>query len=203
MTAAQPDQHRLLRVGRRFCRAREGGYAVEFAIVGSLFVILTLVICQYAMIFLARDSIALALQQATRTLLTGSFQQGNAGSTNQAQILQNLRATICGVNLESRSWFFRCSDLKLDVRVAGSFSASGSGGAVVDSATQDWAAGFGSTYACPGPKSIAVVRAAVKYPLFVRSLGFGLSVFADGSALVQSAAVFRVEPYQSGSGGAC
>lgn len=190
-------------IAHGFCRNTRGAYAIEFAFAGSLFIVLSLVICQYAMIYLARESLALALQQATRTLLTGSFQQSNAGLMDQNQILQNLRAVICGSTQDSRNWMFRCSDLKLDVRIANSFSSSSSSTSPVDSSTGTWAAGFGSTYSCPGPKSIAVVRAAVKYPLFARGLSFGLSAFTDGSALLQSSAVFRVEPYQSGSGSAC
>lgn len=190
-----------MRTLRRFSRESGGAYTVEFAIVGSLFIILALVLCQYAMVYLARDSLALALQQATRSLLTGTFQQSNAGSTDQVQILRNLQASICGQNLDSHDWMFRCTDLKLDVRVASSFTSSSASASAVTAG--NWAAGFGSTYACPGPKSIAVVRAAVKYPLFARGLSFGLAAFSDGSALLQAAAVFRVEPYQSGSGSAC
>lgn len=203
MSVARLHRRRIHSVAQSFCLNAHGAYAVEFAFAGSLFIVLSLIICQYAMIYLARESLALALQQATRTLLTGSFQQSNAGSTDQNQILQNLRAVICGSTQDSRNWMFRCGDLKLDVRVANSFSASSSTSSPVDSSTGTWAAGFGSTYSCPGPKSIAVVRAAVKYPLFARAFSFGLSAFTDGSALLQSAAVFRVEPYQSGSGSAC
>lgn len=190
-------------LAHRFLQNTDGAYTVEFAVTGSLFIVLTLIICQYAMVYMARESLTLALDQATRTLLTGNFQQSNAGSTNQAQILQNLRTAVCGSTQNYRNYMFRCSDIVLDVRVASSFSTSSSYPSPVDSSTGTWASGFGTTYSCPGPKSIAVVRAALKYPVFSRSLSFGLSAFNDGSALLQSAAVFRVEPYQSGSGSAC
>ncbi|MCJ2085266.1 pilus assembly protein [Methylobacterium sp. E-005] len=203
MSVARQHRRRFRSVAQRLRHDANGAYAVEFAFAGSLFIVVSLVLCQYAMVYMARESLTLALDQAVRTLLTGVFQQSNAGSTNQTQILQNLKAVVCGPTPTFRNYLFRCSDIVLDVRVASSFSASSGNASPVDGSTGTWAAGFGTTYSCPGPKSIAVVRAAVKYPLFARGLSFGLSAFTDGSALLQSAAVFRIEPYQSGSGSAC
>lgn len=118
-------------------------------------------------------------------------------------VLQNLKANICGATMDSHSWMFSCANLKIDVRSVTSFSAGSASFSAVDSNTKTWAADFGTTYSCPGPRSIAVIRAAVKYPLFAPLLNLGLAAFADGSALLQSAEVFKVEPYQSGSGSAC
>lgn len=200
-----PRPHPRSRAGlaRRFARDTGGAYAVEFAFAGGLFIVLTLVLVQYALVYLARDSLALALQQATRSLLTGTFQTANAGNTDQAQILRNLRATICGQTNNAKAWMFDCANLKLEIGVASSFATSGGGGAAPIDASGAWSPTYGTTYICPGPRSVAVLRAAVKYPVFARGLSFGLSDFADGSALLQAAAVFRVEPYQSSSGSNC
>jgi Flp pilus assembly protein TadG len=202
MTPLGPRPAPLAVLGR-FATAEEGGHAVEFALVSGVFVTLILAVCQYALVYMARDSLELALQQAVRTVMTGAFQQANAGLTDQAQILRNLQATICGPNLDSHNWMFNCATLKLDLRSAGSFATTGGASSAVDAGSGTWASDFGTTYSCPGPQSVAVLRAAVKYPVFAPGLRLGLGTFADGSALVQAAAVFRVEPYQSGTGTSC
>lgn len=188
---------------RRFAHDGRGAYAVEFAIVSGLFIIVVIGLFQFMLVFLARDSLDAALQTASRNLLTGSFQQANAGSKDQAQILGNLRALMCGTESTTRAIAFACSDMKVDVGVTGSFASSPGSGSAVDGGTGSWSSGFGTTYICPSPASIAVVRAAVKLPLLARGLAFGLSAFSDGSMLLQSATVFRVEQYQSGTSSAC
>lgn len=182
---------------RGFAADQSGAYAVEFAIISSMLVVLIIGMMQFAMVFLARDSLDTALQDAARPILTGAFQQDTAGSTDKAVILSKLRTSMCGSGAKSSVLTLDCSNLKVDVSVVSAFSGATSASAVDGSG--GWAKGFGSNYSCPSPKSIAVIRAALKYPLFVRALAFGLTSFADGAALIQSSVVFRVEQYQSGS----
>ncbi|MEH3119091.1 MAG: pilus assembly protein [Methylorubrum populi] len=187
---------------RRFSRDEGGVYAVEFAFFGTLLVILVMVLLQYAIVFLARQNLDNAMQVAKRSLLTGNFQKANAGSTDQAKILSAFRAQMCGTSA-ALAIFYTCDNLKVDVQVSGTFNPSSSSGSAVDGSTGDWTKGFGTTYVCPSPQSIAVVRAAVKLPLFVPMFNLGFPGFSGNAALLQSAAVFRVEPYQGGSAGTC
>lgn len=188
---------------RRFVRDDQGAYAVEFGLISGVFIATVVALLQFMLVFLARDSLDAALQAASRTVLTGSFQQANAGSKDQATILANLKALMCGGSTAPSAVIFNCADLKVDVNVASSFASSSSSSSAVDSNTGNWSPSFGTNYSCPSPSSIAVIRAAVRYPVLARALAFGLSDFADGSILLQAATVFRVEQYQSGSSSAC
>ncbi|MFC3693263.1 TadE/TadG family type IV pilus assembly protein [Chenggangzhangella methanolivorans] len=182
---------------RSFARSRDGSYAVEFAIISSLLVVLVIGLVQFAMIFLARNSLEASLQTASRSVLTGSFQTDNADAKDAATILANLRSSMCGSGAKASVLSLSCANMKVDVSVVSAFAGAQSGSAL--DASGGWAKNFGTSYACPGPRSIAVIRAALKYPLFVRALSFGLSSFSDGAALIQSSVVFRVEQYQSGA----
>lgn len=189
---------------RRFRRDEGGAYAIEFAFFGSLLVGLILILIQYGIVLLARQKLETALQTATRSLLTGSFQNDNIKSTDQAAILANMRNLMCGGS-QSPGVFFKCENLKVDVQVSGNYNNSSLWNAsAVDPSSGDWAKGFGTGYKCPSARSIAIVRAAVKVPLLTPLfLKLGIDSFSDGAALLQSASVFRVEPYQSSNPAAC
>lgn len=187
---------------RRFAVDDRGSYAVEFGIISATFIVTVVVLFQFMLIFIARDSLETMLQAATRSLLTGTFQQANSGAKDPAQVLTKLKALMCGAATTPGLITFPCNDMKVDVSVSSTF-ASSTNASAVDSGTQNWSSSFGSNYTCPTPSSIAIVRVAVKYPVLARALSFGLGDFSDGAILLQSAAVFRVEQYQSGSGKTC
>lgn len=188
---------------RRFRRDEGGAYAIEFAFFGSLLLALMLVLMQYTVVLLARQNLETALQTATRSLLTGSFQNDNIKSTDQAAILANMRNLMCGGS-PSPAVFFKCENLKVDVQVSGTYNNNLWNTSAVDTGSGDWSKGFGTGYKCPSARSIAIVRAAVKVPLLTPLfLKLGIDSFSDGAALLQSASVFRVEPYQSSNPAAC
>lgn len=183
---------------RRFQRDESGATAIEFAFFGTLMLILMMVLFQYAIVYLARQNLDNAVQVGARALMTGSFQRGSSTNSGAAAIIGNLRTIMCG-NADAPALFYTCSDLRVDVKVAG---AAGSVPAV-DDKTGTWSSGFGTSYSCPGPKSIAVIRAAVRLPLFVPMFKLGLAGFSGNAALVQSATVIRIEPYPVTGAGSC
>lgn len=193
MTGRPPLRSKL----RTFTRAEDGSYAIEFAIISSLLVVVVIGLAQFAMVFLARNSLEASLHTASRSVLTGTFQDDNADAKDAATILSNLRSMMCGAGAKTSVLSLNCANMKVDISVVSAFTGA-KGGSALDG-SGGWSKTFGTSYTCPGPKSIAVVRAALKYPLFVRALSFGLASFSDGSALIQSSVVFRVEQYQSGS----
>lgn len=186
---------------RRFARDDRGVYAVEFALVGNVFVGLLLAVLQYGVFYMARQSLDTALQRGARGVLTGAFQKSTAGLSDPNAILAALRDQICTKSANDTLPVFDCSQLRLDVRVSDRFSASSLASSAVDPATGTWVAGFGTAYPCPKPSSIVVIRAALKYALFANPLNLKLGAFSDGAILLQSGIAFRVEPYQSAAGG--
>ncbi|WP_342151916.1 TadE/TadG family type IV pilus assembly protein [Methylorubrum sp. SB2] len=188
---------------RRFLRDEGGAYAIEFAFFGSLLIAVMLILIQYAVVHLARQNLNASLHVATRALLTGSFQNANGPQLTPAKSLENLRAMMCNGS-GSPVVFFKCENLKVDVQIVTKFDDPLWKQSALDPDSKNWRTNFGTTYKCPGKQSIAVVRAAVKLPLIAPLfLKIGMGSFKGGAALLQSAAVFKVEPFESNLTGGC
>ena len=178
-----------------------GSTTVEFALVAVPFIALLGGIIQFAFIIWAGQNLDFMLQRAVRSLLTGSFQNANAGVTNSSTLLTNLKNVMCGSGTSAAATVFTCSNVKLNVSVINSFGSAASANSY-DSANKSISASFES-YTCATPGQIVVVTAAVALPTFFKLLNPGVVVMADGSYLLQSAAVFRTEPYQTTTGTGC
>lgn len=186
---AAPMRKRLLSIfprKRRFRRNEDGSTAVEFALVIIPFLGCLFAIIEIGLVFLAGQVLETSVGDASRLILTGQAQAGNfdaAAFKNQ----------ICTTSVQA---MFTCTDIKVDVRTAASFSA-GNFSAPVNSAKVLDTSGF--TYA-PGQQcDIVIVRVAYEWPTFVRMLGLDLATLADGKHLLMSTMAFRNEPY-SGTG---
>lgn len=175
-----------------------GSTAVEFGIVCVPFLALLGAIVQIALMAWAQENLDFTFQQAARGLFTGKFQLTNAQSSNAATLLTALRKTMCGAGSANPSTVYDCSGVKLDVRLGTNF-ASASPIAPVNGATKTWSSSFGTNYSCAAPGSIVIATAAVELPVFFGLWNGGLSTFSDGGTLLQSTAVFRTEPYTSGT----
>lgn len=182
----------------RRLRADQGGAAaLEFALVSLPFITLFLSILQIVLVYWVGQNLEDSLQRGARTLYTGTFQGDTRTQKDASTLLTNLRTKIC-----SRGVAFDCNNLKLDVSVSTSFA----GGAVptaLDTRTGTWISGFGTKYTCANPGAIVAVTAALKFPVAFTFLNAGASAFSDGSRLIQSTYVMRVEPYDVSSGSAC
>jgi Flp pilus assembly protein TadG len=191
---------RLLRVTclRRALGDTRGAAALEFGLVSLPFLALLGAIIQVAFVIWAEQNFDFAFQKAARTLFTGQFQQNNSQTGTSAALLSALQSSMCGSGVV----LFNCSAVKIDVSLGTSSGSSFAGTTApspVDPTTRDWAAGFGTHYACAGPGTIVIATAAVKFPIIFGLLNAGLSNFADGSKLLESTAVFKTEPYSSGA----
>ncbi|SFG44913.1 TadE/TadG family type IV pilus assembly protein [Methylobacterium gossipiicola] len=189
------------RIGH-FLADDRGSYAIEFAMVSGLFVIVILAIMQYAMFFMARQGLDAALQRGVRSLATGGFQRSTATLTKTSDLLAALQAKICAEDAQADLKLFDCRQVKLDVKVVSDFSG-GPFDSALDAQTGDWSTSAGTSYSCPKPHSIVLLRGSLKFPLFASPFGFSLGRFFDGSALIQSASAFRVESYIPPTAGAC
>ncbi|MET0527803.1 MAG: TadE/TadG family type IV pilus assembly protein [Microvirga sp.] len=177
----------------RFRDARSGATVVEFALVIFPFLALVTGILDTAMLFWASQTLDDALMDAARTVQTGQFQSANAGVTDPTMVLENLRKELCRANGGERWTLFKCSEVKLDLRI---YDSVGAGKVItpIDAQTRDWSQDFGKSYANARGSSIVVIQAAVKYPSVTLTFPMTAS-FADGSRLLQSVQVFRTEPF--------
>jgi Flp pilus assembly protein TadG len=183
----------------RLRRNSDGAAAVEFALVALPFLALCGGVFQIAFQIWATQNFDRALQNAVRTIFTGQFQQANAGQTDPATLLANLKTTMCGPSNALIPTVFNCQGVKIDVATASNF-ASAAPAVPLDAATGTWKTNFGTNYACAKPGTIVVVTAAVQFPTFFNLMGLNTRKFTTGSgagsSLLTSTAVFRTEPYQ-------
>lgn len=181
-------------------RDTRGATAVEFGLVCVPFLALLGAFIQVAFSIWAAQNFDFVFQKTARSLFTGQFQQANSQSASAATLLAALKSNMCGTSASVT--VFDCSTVKLDIALGTNF-ASATPAAPVNPATRDWSSGFGTHYVCPGPGTIVVATAAAKFPVFFGLLNAGFSTFVDGSQLLMSTAVFRTEPYSSGSTAPC
>lgn len=191
---------------RRALGDTQGAAALEFGLVCLPFLALLGAIIQVAFVIWAGQNFDFAFQKAARTTFTGQFQQNNNQSATPATLLAAFQSTMCGSGTSAAPVLFNCSAVKIDIALGSASGADFSGSTApspIDSTTRDWAAGFGTHYACAGPGKIVIATAAVKFPIIFGLMNAALSNFADGSKLLESTAVFRTEPYASSSSSPC
>lgn len=187
---------------KAFRASADGASAVEFALVAVPLLGLCAAILQVGLLIWTTQNFDQSLQRAVRTVLTGQFQRNNAGQSDPAVLLAQLRSRMCGKDSGGIATLYDCEAVKIDVRTSNSFGASTPSKAL-DPATGTWSRDFGTAYTCARPGAIVTVTAAAKLPTFFGLIGVKLSDFADGSQLLLSTAVFRTEPYQTGTGTLC
>jgi Flp pilus assembly protein TadG len=193
-------------LARRFAGDRDGAAAVEFALVALPFLALVGAVLQIAFQLWASQNFDHALQSGVRTLLTGQFQTDNAGQTNPATLLANLKQRICGPTSATVVNVFNCQSVKIDVATSSTFTGAASS-KPINTSTGTWNTSFGTNYACAAPGTIVVVTAAVQFPTFFNLLGLTTKSFTSGtgsgSGMLMSTAVFRTEPYQAAGASSC
>jgi len=162
----------------QFFHREDGSTAVEFAIVGSPFLLLAVAILHGAVIFLASQILEIGTAEASRLILTGQAQ--NQGLT---------QSTFANAVCTKVPTLFNCNKLMIDVQTASSFaSANVSAPALTynkaGQVTNTW------QYNPGNPGDIVVVRLMYQWPfagLFAN--------LANGDRLMVATAAFKNEPY--------
>jgi len=166
---------------RRFFRQTRATSSVEFALIATPFIALTLGILQTALIFLAEQSLETAAATAARLVMTGQAQ--NNGWT-AAQFKQQVCNQIQAI--------FNCaSGVYVDVETYSSFAAVNLGLPISNGTFDSTSLG----YHPGGPGDVVVVRVYYQYPVYFSALN--LSNLSGGLNLLAATAVFQNEPYAS------
>jgi Flp pilus assembly protein TadG len=177
---------RLSRMMRRFRRDAKGATAVEFALLAFPFFFMMMMIVETSLVFWTRQVTQEAVQQASRTILTGQSRTLYTGTA--AAQLAGFRDATCGlmraVNLaDCRNRLF------IDVQPMASFPGG------VNSMVQGGAIDP-STFAMrqPGPGEIVLVRAAYTMPVITAGFFNAMSRVGTRNA-VEVTVAFRTEPF--------
>lgn len=188
----------------RFGRCRGGAAAIEFAIVCVPFVALIGGILETSLAYWAQMNLEYNVSEAARGIYTGQFQTANASTKDTTTLIAAFRKSICEENGKPRPTLFTCTSVRLNVTVYDNFSSVAPITPTKVNATtgqRDWDPAFGKSYGCATSSSVVLIQAAVDYPVFFSLLNLSAVMLPGGKRVLQTATVFRAEPYNSS--GAC
>jgi Flp pilus assembly protein TadG len=174
----------LLGLVRRRLRALDtrGAAAVEFAIVGSIFMMMMLAAFEFGYMLFIQSALDNAARDAARLILTGQAQTSGNPTSSFSTLLCNDIGTIipCGSIVYQAQVFNNWSTAQTSVNNPPPRDVNG------NMVSQGFSAGT--------PGQILVVTVAYNYPFFTPWIGT-LVGGASKSAYLQSVVVFQNEPY--------
>jgi len=170
-----------------------GAAAVEFALVGPLFLLMILWTMQLCAIIFMNQVLQTTAVQVGRQYMTGRL-DATTGSAAQITSVGQLQSYVCSQMVQ----IFNCSNVMVDLEVANSastlteaplnlYSCSGSGSNLTCAASN-------GNFSESTPQQFAILR--IQYP-FPNILGGWYKNEPDGSFLMTGTSVFLVEPYKS------
>ncbi len=168
---------------KRFKRARDGAAAVEFALVGLPFFVLTFALAEVTMIGFAQTSLDFAVSETSRRIRTGEIQ---SDGVTQGE----LRASMC----ETMNWLLSADcdgNLELDVKRYTSFVGVQNASPIQNG--QFSANGFQFN---PGnPSDIVMVRAFYRWKIITPYFEAIFANLQGGERMLASTMMFRNEPF--------
>ena len=170
------------RKGRAFARATGASVAIEFAFTVPLFITLSIGILYVGLTFLAMQHLETIAENAAYQVMVNNKATGTGVGTTQAD-LQNY---VCN-NL---SGIFGCSKVFVDLQAQNNASSP------YPQLNFDASNNVTNTWVYTPPATGAIMRLSVFYLWPAISLPFGVNFGnqPDGSLLIMSVQVFKVEP---------
>jgi Flp pilus assembly protein TadG len=165
----------------RFCRAKQGSAAVEFAIIAIPFFLLLYAVIDTSLVYFATQTLENGVSAAARQIKTG---QAQSASMTSAQF----RTLICN----QISMLLKCdAHLGIDVRRFTSFNNVNLPAAVDGNGnlTGNFQFNMG------GAGDIIVVRAFYAWPMLTPEFGQTMSNMSGNSRLLTAAFAFKNEPF--------
>jgi Flp pilus assembly protein TadG len=167
----------------RFCVARRGTTAVEFALIAPAFIALLLAVIQTTIFLFAQQVLQNAAVESGRLFMTGSAQNGGL---TQAQFLNDICPMVQAM--------FTCSKVMVNVQ------ASSSAGGVSPSEptltyNTDGSVANSWNYTAGTQGQIMVVQLIYQWPIVGMPIGNVLSSLGNGTTEMMGVTAFRVEPY--------
>jgi Flp pilus assembly protein TadG len=171
-----------LETWRAFLRDERGVTVIEFSILALPFFTVIFAILQTAIMFLTRQVLDSALEDASRLIRTGQA----AGFS-----LSDFRTDVCDATYN----LLDCSQIQLKSEVLSNFSTGGTAPVVqsCDVATCTWT--MTQSFDPGKGRSVMQVSAYYRYPLIVVLPYFNLKNQPDNYRLMSAVRVFRNEPF--------
>ena len=173
---------RLFDAGRRaaaaFLDREDGGPAAEFALVAPIFIVIIYATIQCAIIYIASSF-----------LETGTENDGAAGldqSVDQPEHRGQFKQAVCN-NLPA---LFNCGSLMIGIQPANSSTIT----TTAPTFNSDGSLANTMPYQQPQPGQIGVLQVVYQWPVIGLPLGWNFANLGNGTYLMMSTQVFRVEP---------
>lgn len=189
---------RNARVGRRFGQDQSGATVVEFAILALPFLLLASATLEAGLTYFRQEILQQAVTDASRQIYTGQFQAANAGITDKTVLLERFRKALCNPTAQTTITIFDCASVRVSLTEAATFGGAAPVDAIVadKSGTSTWNPSF-TSYTCGRANTVMIAQAAVDIPVFIPALGIAGTFLPNGRRVLQAAAVFQVEPFNS------
>ena len=173
---------RLFRAGlsavAAFATRRDGGPAVEFALVAPIFIVVVYATAQCAIIYICNAYLETAAEEAARQVLT------NQDTTLTAA---QFKTAVCN-NMPA---LFNCASVLVGLQPATSSTS-------ISTAAPAFNSNGTLTNSLPyqqlSPGEIGVLQVLYQWPVIGLPLGWNFANLGNGSYLMMSTQVFRVEP---------
>jgi Flp pilus assembly protein TadG len=167
----------------RFCFARQGTTAVEFALIAPAFLALLIAIFETTLFLFAQQNLQTAAVEAGRLFMTGQAQ--NNGTT-QSQFENDICPMIQAL--------FTCSNLMVNVQAYTSFSGASASAPTLTynsngTVSNSW------SYSAGTPGEVMVVQLIYQWPIVGGPFGYVLSNLGNSTTEMMGVTAFRVEPY--------
>lgn len=169
----------------RFCWARAGATAVEFAIIAPVFIATLVAVFQVCVFVVAQLAIQTAAVEAGRYFMTGQAQNNNWSATT-------LVGMVCP------SVLFNCNNMYIVVQNYSSFAAANtSAPAMYNGTIALTQANYAYDIATTNSGDVAVVQLIYAWPVITGLLGFNISNLPNNQTELMGISAFQVEPYSS------
>ena len=172
----------LFSAGRRavaaFTVRHDGGPAVEFALVAPIFIVVIYATVQCAIIYICNAYLETGTEQAARQVLTNQ-----TGSLTATQF----KAAVCN----DMPALFNCASLMVGLQPATSMTSISTTAPTFKS---DGSLSSSLPYTQPQPSQIGVLQVMYQWPVIGLPLGWNFANLGNGTYLMMSTQVFRVEP---------
>lgn len=186
---------RLIIAARRFARAERGATAVEFGLISVPLVMLICGTLELSGVFLAMTTVDTAVETASRTIRTGTFQHGATPTK------AGFKTLVCN-NL---SWLSgQCGNLYVETRTFASYAALAANTPVISqqpdpahplTPAQIQTALDTTCFTAGQPGDIVLVRIYYRWNLFTPGIDVGLANAGPAQRLITSTTAFRNEPF--------
>lgn len=165
---------------------RDGASAVEFGLVATPFFLLIFGLIEICMVFIISTTLEHGVNEAARQIRTGEVQQDGGDAAA-------FKTLVCG-NLFN---LIDCGEkLYIDVNTYANFGAANPGLPLDVDGNVDTDA---MTFNPGNADEIVLVRAFYEWEIFTPLIGAPLANMDDDTRLLQATAVFRNEPFGSGT----